>query len=349
MEIEFINHCIENNMKGVNDCLSYGVHVNTKNYSGTTGLIAACWHPSSNSAIVSRLVQVPGLDINHQNNMGYTAAHYTSQEGNTECVKILVETGKVDWNKRDNFGNTPLYLALEKRHSDIVDIIMEQPNVKYNIKNKMGETLGHAAVLGRSVKCVETLMAQERFDSWNVPDSYYGETPIMKAVKWNYTSIVKVLVSLDNIDYNIKNVRHDTLGHDAVWGGNVMCVETLAAQERCQCWNVPDKFGNTPIMLALKIGKTDIVEILLRCPQVDLSCRDREGWSLVFRAIQRNQLGEKMSNCYGKENLIIVTFRSCEDDSVQVREALLWLQPGPHCCGGGGGGGYQTPGSVWVC
>ena len=47
--------------------------------------------------------------------------------------------------------------------------------------------------------------------------------------------------------------------------------------------------------MALKKGKTEMVEILLRCPRVYQSCRDKEGWSLVFRAIQRNKLGEIMS------------------------------------------------------
>ena len=28
-------------------------------------------------------------------------------------------------------------------------------------------------------------------------------------------------------------------------------------------------------------------------PIVDLNCRNKEGWSLVFRAIQMNELGEK--------------------------------------------------------
>ena len=51
-------------------------------------------------------------------------------------------------------------------------------------------------------------------------------------------------------------------------------------------------------MLALKVKETEIVEILIRCPRVDLSCRDKEGWSLVFRAIQRNELGEKMSKYF---------------------------------------------------
>ena len=77
--------------------------------------------------------------------------------------------------------------------------------------------------------------------------------------------------------------------------GYPRCVEILATQERFDCWNFPDSDGNTPIMKALKANMKEIVRILLRCPRVDLSCRDREGWSLVLRAIQRNKLGEEMS------------------------------------------------------
>ena len=85
-----------------------------------------------------------------------------------------------------------------------------------------------------------------------------------------------------------------TLGHAAVRGGEVKCVETLDAEERFHCWNVPDGDGDTPIMFAFKEGQTEIAEILFRSSRVDLSCRDEEGWSLVFRAIQRNKVGKKM-------------------------------------------------------
>ena len=109
-------------------------------------------------------------------------------------------------------------------------------------------------------------------------------------------------------------------------------METLSAQESFDSWNVPDSDGDTPIMLAFKEGQTEIAEILFRSSRVDLSCRDEEGWSLVFRAIQRNKLGKKMSSCFGSENIIIsVQCRSGEDDSLQTREAFLRLQPGPHC------------------
>ena len=187
-----------------------------------TALMFACCHGSS--AIVSRLVQVPGLDINYQDENGDTAALLASQWGHTECVRILADTGRVDWNCSLIWGGqTPLYQALWGGHSVIVDIIGQQPNIYYNFKTYLGYTLGHAAVLG-NVKCVETLASWDRFDSWNVPD----------------------------------------------------------------------RAGDTPMMLALKRNKMEVFEILLRCPRVDFSCRDQKGWSFLLRATQSNKLGKKM-------------------------------------------------------
>ena len=96
-----------------------------------TALMFACCH--GNSDIVSRLVQMPGLDINYQD--GVTAADLASMKGRTECVKILAETGNVDWNKGNKWGVTPLYLALMLGHSDIVDIIVRQPNTSQETFN----------------------------------------------------------------------------------------------------------------------------------------------------------------------------------------------------------------------
>jgi len=165
---EFLQHCHDNNLDGVRESLSRGADVNTVSEDGHwSGLtIAAVWnypelleillsHPdikinnttktcygtqwtalifacnSGHSAIVSRLVEVPGLDINYQDENGETAAHWASMigmVGHTECVRILAETGRVDWNKRDNSYSKPLHCALEGGHSDIVDIIKQQPD-----------------------------------------------------------------------------------------------------------------------------------------------------------------------------------------------------------------------------
>jgi len=250
-ELEFIRNCGENNLAGVTDCLARGVDVNTvsedgdwsgltiaaeENYpelleillshpdieinktteyygSQWTALMVACG--AGNSAIVSRLVEVPGLDINYQDEWGYTTAHMASVVGQADFVRILAETERVDWNKRDEEGRTPLYLALVYGHSDTVDIIVQQPNIDYNVKTEDGYTLGHAAVRG-GVKCVETLAAQENFDSWNVPDEW-GDTPIMRAAKEEEYNdeIVEILlrclrVDLDVVDADKKHLEELT-------------------------------------------------------------------------------------------------------------------------------------------
>ena len=55
MHGNFFKHCEDNELEGVNYCLSRGFDVNSK-YNGMTGPMFAC--ESGNSAIVSRLVQV---------------------------------------------------------------------------------------------------------------------------------------------------------------------------------------------------------------------------------------------------------------------------------------------------
>ena len=266
LDEEFLKYCQENDLKRAEACLTLDVDVNTVSEDGCwsgltvaahnndtelleillsqpqikinnttdaaglevlplsglqfTPLMFAC--RAGNSAIVSRLVQVPGLDINYQDRRGWTVAQRASGRCHTQCVRILAETGRVDWNKRNKRGRTPLYLALRRGRSDIVDIIVQQPNIDYNVKNNGGVTLAQLAVKK----------------------------------------------------------------------GNVKSVETLAATEKCECWNIPDSDGDTPVLMALKTHQMGILRILLKCPRVDLSCSDADGWSLVFRAIAMNNLGK---------------------------------------------------------
>ena len=257
---QFFQDCWASNQVGVRDCLARGVDVNThtqhdgygfwsgltiaahENYlelleillsqpqikinnitpDGDTALIVAC--EAGNSAILTRLLQVPGLDVNLQNKWyGHTAANMACCRGATKIVRILAETGRVDWNQGDKWDRTPLFWALSCGNSDIVDIIVKQPNIDYNATTEDGETLTHAAVRR----------------------------------------------------------------------GEVKCLEILAAQKKCDCWNIPFSNGDTPIMAALKdgYGDTAVAKILLSCPRVDLSCKDRKGWHLFVRAIQKNKLG----------------------------------------------------------
>ena len=197
-----IEYCKENNLKGVEDCLSQGEDVNTVD-NKKTGLMIAC--EAGHPAIVSRLVEVPGVDIMFPNMFGETAAHYASFLGHYDCLKILADTGRVDWNRRDCLGRTPLFFALIMGHPDCVEIIVQQPDIDYSVKTEGGNTLAHAAVRRGSTECVRILAAQERCDCWNVPDCLWGDTPIMRALKRGKTEIVEILVRCPRVDLNCRD------------------------------------------------------------------------------------------------------------------------------------------------
>ena len=103
-----------------------------------------------------------------------------------------------------------------------------------------------------------------------------------------------ILVKIPGIDFNVKRKDGETLAQAAVEKGDVRSVETLANQEEFDCWNVPDKNGDTPVMMARESGRTDMVKILVGCPRVDLTIRDKEGWTLLMRTIAAKELGERM-------------------------------------------------------
>ena len=132
---------------------------------------------------------------------------------------------------------------------------------------------------------------------WN-KRNIWGQTPLALALAGGHSDVVHLLVEQTDVDFSVRNNYGQTLAQLAVLAGDLNCVETLAAEEDCDCWNVPDENGDTPVMLALKEGKTDLVILLASCPRVDLTTTDGEGWSLVFRLISYRERGKYKTSHY---------------------------------------------------
>ena len=137
------------------------------------------------------------------------------------------------------------------------------------------------------------ILAETGRVDWNKRNKW-GWTPLYWALYYGQSDIVEIIGKQPNIDYDFKTYKDDgkskTLAQTAVWIGNVKCVETLAAQEKFQCWNVPDTDGDTPVLMALKTNKMDILQILLKCPRVDLNMKDKNGDSLNMLALKTEKI-----------------------------------------------------------
>ena len=66
----------------------------------------------------------PQLDINIQNEHGWTALMIASYHGNLDVVKVLVENG-ADVNIQSNTGLTALMIASHTDHLDVVKLLIE--------------------------------------------------------------------------------------------------------------------------------------------------------------------------------------------------------------------------------
>ena len=213
------------------------------------------------------------------------------KKNNLEGVNAYLSRG-ADVNSIDEIGRSALMFACERGNSAIVSRLVQVPGLDINYQDEDGYTAAILACCHGQTECVRRLAETGKVD-WNKRNRW-GQTPLYWALNNGHSLIVEIIVKQSNIDYNIKTIDGETLAQVAVMEGNVKSVETLAAQEKCQCWNVPDSDGDTPVFKALKTNKMEILEILLKSPSVDLNlnCMDYEGWSLAFRAIAMKNLGK---------------------------------------------------------
>ena len=287
---------------------------NKRNKWGETPLFVALTRGDSD--IVEIIVEQPNIDYNVKTEYGVTLAQAAVRFGGVKCVETLVALESFDcWNVPDSDGDTPIRMAIVENQTEILKILLRCPRVDPGVVSANGETAAIRATMQGEIECVRILAQTDRVD-WNKTDNH-GHTPLYWALLSGQSDIVDIIMQQPNIDYNVKNCASYTLGHAAVSGGYVKCVETLAAKESFDSWNVPDYQGNTAVKMALSI-RTEMAEILLRCPRVNLDAVDTD-----MKHLEENYFID--DNDFIKNQLW--TFRTVQQRMI-LRDSLLTRQAG---------------------
>ena len=104
------------------------------------------------------------------------------------------------------------------------------------------------------------------------------------------TDLVKTILSQLN-----KSYTGTSLARIAVEVGEEEDIRLLV-QSGTVDWTETGENEDPAILWALKNDKLAIVQLLINAPDINLNIRDREGWSLVFRAISTRNRGEFIFN-----------------------------------------------------
>ena len=107
-----------------------------------------------------------------------------------------------------------------------------------------------------------------------------NRTGLMYAVWKNHNPVVRLLLEQPTVDLNCIDQTGGTALHFAADGDNVEGVQLLLADPRLNTVNPKDKWGMTPVMVAMFWKKVNALRELVNHPSVDLDTRDASGSSL---------------------------------------------------------------------
>lgn len=261
----------------------------TNRYGGTA-LIPASEHGYVD--VVKLLLDNTNIDINHVNNLGWTALMEAivlgdGGESQQETIKLLIEHG-ADINIPDSGGITPLQHAEEKGYKEIIKILQTEKfnRLSETNRNHMKEQFFQAANQG-NVTMINTLLS-EGIDI-NVTDER-GRTAAMIATYANQLETVRILIE-KGTDINIQDdLKNNPFLYAGAEGYLEILKHTIEAGADPKLLN---RYGGTALIPASEHGYVDVVQELLEHTDVDVNHINTPGWTALLEAIVYSDGGRK--------------------------------------------------------
>lgn len=250
--------------------------------------------------------------------------HFAAEGGHLSIVSLLVKQPSVDPNLRDYTGQTALFKAADKGHHDVVELLLQQEGVDPDAVSQDGFTPLLQAVFGRHQKVVRLLLDRADVNP-NQSDTTYNQTPLWMASTAG-DDILAMFLERKDIEINGQSRWSETPLYQAIQrkhlsaarklldagaDPNVPAYETKTAlswaaaqgseeslglllQQPSIALDIPDIFGQTPVLRAADAGHTKSVRMLLD-KGANVKHADNEGrTALSLAAVRGHKVAAKL-------------------------------------------------------
>ncbi|TNN59737.1 Histone-lysine N-methyltransferase EHMT2 [Liparis tanakae] len=160
-----------------------GAQVDAQDKDRRTPLLEAI---INNHIEVAHYLIQSGATVYHVEEDGYTGLHHAAKLGNLEIVNMLLETGQVDVNAQDNGGWTPIIWSAEHKHVDVIKVLLNR-GADVTISDKELNVCLHWAAYAGNVDIAELVLNSGcSLASVNM----HGDTPLHIAAREGFLECV---------------------------------------------------------------------------------------------------------------------------------------------------------------
>ncbi|XP_053577957.1 histone-lysine N-methyltransferase EHMT2 isoform X2 [Bombina bombina] len=194
--------------------LQAGANVNANDKVLRTPLLEAV---VNNYIDVARYLIQKGACVYHQEEDGSTCLHHAAKSGNLPMLSFLLSTGQVNVNAQDNGGWTPIIWAAEHKHIEVIRTLLTR-GADVTLQDNEKNVCLHWASFTGSAEIAEVLLnAQCDLHAVN----FHGDTPLHIAAREGFIGCVNLFLSR-GADTEVRNNEGDTpcdltLEHTEVW------------------------------------------------------------------------------------------------------------------------------------
>lgn len=256
-------------------------------------LVRATWH--ENIAMVEVLLQAckPRLDVDGVNVKGEAALHWAVRRSRPDIVHMLLESG-VNVNIQNSALEVPLSIVtsvltdpLTRKDTDrnIFSMLCSHPNVNFHVRDADWYDIpcsflwrwigperggyGDQLSVGDFSAMFGEIIASRNCNA-NAPGNIDGDNPLQLSALYGFVDATHLLLERPDIDVNV--ISQYQLGrtalHIAISGNTIPTGCDKVAEALIACESVDlratDNYGMTPLAFAVKMGKWQLVELLLQ-------------------------------------------------------------------------------------
>lgn len=246
--------------------------------------------------LMTRDNKFPNLDI--ADSISSTPLLYAVAHDSEDAVAFLLSRGKVNPNVKDIYNKFPLLLALRNKNYKVAEMLLNTRGIDIHLRGSKGNTVLHTMVEEGDLKSVQFLVekgASSQRRNNNEENCIYLSLAHLDlahylATEFSKRGLAKMLLNLNTMGRNVMHkVADDGFFDSILVAFGALPIGELTQSQISSLLNSADKNGDTPLILAVKNGRRDVIHFLCSCIETNVNDGDRNGYTPLHHAATKEK------------------------------------------------------------